>query len=81
MRLFEFTNAEEQLKLLQLIFDTSFSTIRQQAELQAKEKASKASATKFKPKRVPKSPPSIKRLPPPKLPIPNKPNSTTYKPN
>ena len=51
MRLFEFTNAEEQLKLLQLIFDTTFSTIRQQAEQQAREKAEQARLTKLKPKR------------------------------
>ena len=64
MRLFEFTNAEEQLKLLQLIFDTTFSTIRQQAEQQAREKAEQARVAKLKPKRKssikPKSIPSIK---------------------
>lgn len=51
MRLYEFTNAEEQLKLLQLIFDTTFSTIRQQAEQQAREKAEQARVAKLKPKR------------------------------
>ena len=47
MRLFEFTNAEEQLKLLQLIFDNTFSTIRQQAEQQAREKAEQARLKDF----------------------------------
>ena len=37
MRLYEFTNAEEQLKLLEIIFDTTFSVIRQQAEQQAQQ--------------------------------------------
>lgn len=71
MRLFEFTNAEEQLKLLQLIFDTTFSTIRHQAEQQARERAEQARLSKLKPKRKssgkPKSIPSIK------VPTPSKP--------
>jgi hypothetical protein len=70
MRLYEFTNAEEQLKLLQLIFDTTFSTIRQQAEQQARGKAEKSKVAKLKPKRKssikPKSIPSIKVPTPPK---------------
>jgi len=71
MRLYEFTNAEEQLKLLQLIFDTTFSTIRQQAEQQAREKAEQSRLTKLKPKR--KSISKSKSLPSIKVPSPPKP--------
>lgn len=85
MRLFEFTNAEEQLKLLQLIFDTTFSTIRQQAEQQAREKAEQSRLSKLKPKRKSsfkaKSIPSIKSPAPPKpLTKPSKPNTTPSQP-
>jgi hypothetical protein len=83
MRLYEFTNAEEQLKLLQLIFDTTFSTIRQQAEQQAREKAEQSRLAKLKPKRKssikPKSIPSIKVPTPPKP--PTKPSTPTANPN
>ena len=85
MRLFEFINAEEQLKLLQLIFDTTFSTIRQQAEQQAREKAEQARLTKLKPKRKSsskaKSAPSIKIPAPPKPPTkPSKPTANPTQP-
>lgn len=85
MRLFEFTNAEEQLKLLQLIFDTTFSTIRKQAEQQAREKAEQARLIKLKPKRKSSSKsgsiPSIKAPPPPKpLTKPSKPTATPTQP-
>ncbi len=85
MRLFEFTNAEEQLKLLQLIFDTTFSTIRQQAEQQAREKAEQARLTKLKPKRKSsskaKSAPSIKIPAQPKPPTkPSKPTANPTQP-
>jgi len=83
MRLYEFTNAEEQLKLLQLIFDTTFSTIRQQAEQQAREKAEQSRLAKLKPKRKssikPKSIPSIKVPTPPKP--PTKLSTPTANPN
>ena len=85
MRLFEFTNAEEQLSLLKLIFDTTFSTIRQQAEQQAKEKAEQTRLTKLKPKRKSssksKSGPSIKLPAPPKPPTkPSKPTANPTQP-
>jgi len=79
MRLYEFTNAEEQLKLLQLIFNNTFSTIRQQAEQQARMKAEQSRVAKLKPKRSTKSLPSIKVAIPPKP--PTKPNKPIANPN
>jgi hypothetical protein len=78
MRLYEFTNAEEQLKLLQLIFDNTFSTIRQQAEQQARVKAEKSRVAKLKPKRSTKTFPSIKVVSSPKP--PTKPSKPTVNP-
>ena len=78
MRLYEFTNAEEQLKLLQLIFDNTFSTIRQQADQQARMKAEQSRVAKLKPKRSTKSLPSIKVASPPKP--PTKPSKPTVNP-
>jgi len=81
MRLYEFTNAEEQLKLLQLIFDNTFSTIRQQAEQQARMKAEQSRVAKLKPKRSTKSLPSIKVAIPPKPPTkPSKPTVNLTQP-
>jgi hypothetical protein len=79
MRLFEFTNAQEQLALLRIIFDNTFASINQQAEDQAKAKAEKNRQAKLKPKHSsslkPKALPSIKAPPPiktpRKLPIPS----------
>ena len=83
MRLYEFTNAEEQLKLLQLIFDTTFSTIRQQAEQQAREKAEQTRLAKLNPNRKSsiksKSLPNIKVSAPTKP--PTKPSTPTTNPN
>jgi hypothetical protein len=78
MRLFEFTNAEEQLKLLQLIFDNIFSTIRQQSEQQAAEKAKQARLTKLKLKR--KSSSKTKSAPSIKVTAPAKPTTKPSKP-
>jgi len=87
MRLYEFTNAEEQLKLLQLIFDSTFSTIRQQAEQQAREKAEQSRLAKLKPKRKSsiksKSLPSIKvsaSPKPPTKPTPTQPLAKSSQP-
>jgi hypothetical protein len=48
MRLFEFTNAQEQLALLRVIVDNTWRAIEQEAELQARAAAQKAAN---KPKR------------------------------
>lgn len=72
MRLYEFTNAEEQLALLRIIFDNTFASINQQAQQQAKAKAEKNRLSKLKPKRIssykPKALPTIKAPPPSQIP-------------
>lgn len=57
MRMFEATNAQDQLDLVRLIFDNTWAAIRQQAAAEAKKSASK---------KVPK--PRAARIPAPKAP-------------
>lgn len=64
MRLFEFTNAQEQLALLRVIIDNTWQAIEQQAAQQARAAAERAAA---KPVRKPAST-SVKPLPVTKLP-------------
>lgn len=52
MRLFEIADAAEQLALLRLIFDNTWTAIAQQAEQQRIESAKRAAATKQKPRRT-----------------------------
>ena len=59
MRLFEFTNAQEQLALLRIIIDNTWQAIEQQAAQQARAAAERAAA---KPKRKSSST-SVKPLP------------------
>ena len=63
MRLNEIANAQDQLGLLRLIIDNTWSAIRQQAEIQSKQQASKTSTPKPKAIKPPKRPPYA---PPPK---------------
>ena len=70
MKIKEVTNPEEQLGLLRVIIDNTWSAIQQQAEQQAREKAERAANTKSTkaPKRgVGRKPPPI-APPKPKLP-------------
>jgi hypothetical protein len=57
MKMFEATNAQDQLDLVRLIFDNTWAAIRQQAAAEAKKSASK---------KVPK--PRAARIPAPKAP-------------
>ena len=54
MRLNEFTNAEEQLGLLRIIIDSTWSAVRQQAEMQKRQQAQQAASRKSKLKVAPK---------------------------
>jgi hypothetical protein len=69
MRLNEFTSAEEQLGLLRVIIDSTWTAIAQQAEAEAKQKAERAAARKSTSKRGAgrgtAKPIPPKRLPPP----------------
>ena len=58
MKMFEATNAQDQLDLVRLIFDNTWAAIRQQAETEAKKNASK---------KVPR--PRATRIPAPKAPV------------
>lgn len=51
MRLYEFASAEEQLALLRLIIDNTWSAISQQAELERRDKEAKKAKAALKPKR------------------------------
>lgn len=57
MKIKEITNAQDQLDLLRVIIDNTWSAIKQQADIEARQRA--AQAVKVKPKtiKVPKSPP------------------------
>ncbi len=46
MKIKEITSAEEQLELLRMIIDNTWTAIRQQAEIQAKQGAAQANKTK-----------------------------------
>ena len=61
MRMYEIANAEDQLGLLQIIMNNTWSAISQQASTQVKQKAAEASKPKTK---VPKAPkPKAVKLP------------------
>lgn len=67
MKIKEITNAQDQLDLLRVIIDNTWNAIRQQAQVQANQKATQAS----KPK-APKQPKKAPYVTPPKpLPKPN----------
>ena len=69
MKMMEIANAQDQLDLLRLIIDNTWSAIRQQANAQAKQQASKASASTAKAPKQAKRPPyaaAPKPLPKPK---------------
>lgn len=67
MKIKEITNAQDQLDLLRVIIDNTWSAIRQQAQIQANQKATQASKPKAlkQPKKAPYAAPS-KPLPQPK---------------
>ena len=67
MRINEIADAQEQLALLRLIIDNTWTAIKQQADLQARQQAAKPPITK------PKAPKQAIRIPtPPKpKPLPN----------
>jgi len=54
MRIDEIANAQEHLELLRLIIDNTWSAIKQQADIQARQQATKPRAASVKP---PKRPP------------------------
>ncbi|QWE00462.1 hypothetical protein FD967_10625 [Polynucleobacter sp. JS-Mosq-20-D10] len=70
MRINEIANAQEQLELLRLIIDNTWSAVKQQADIQSRQLATKPRTTKPKaPKqaiRIP-TPPKPKPLPKPTL--------------
>ncbi len=79
MRIFEIANAEEQLGLLRVIIDNTWTAIAQQAERQRQEQLKQQAKVKKSPKKVAKSS-SIKRVakpPPPQ----NGPLNQTQNPN
>ena len=57
MKIKEVTNPEEQLGLLRVIIDNTWSAIKQQADTQARQRAAKAVKTKPKVVKAPKKPP------------------------
>ena len=56
MRMYEIANAEDQLGLLRVIMNNTWSAISQQASAQAKQKAAQASKPKTKAPKAPKIP-------------------------
>ena len=75
MRIFEIANAEEQLGLLRVIIDNTWTAIARQAELQRQEQLKQQAKAKKSPKRVAKSSP-IKRVAKPLSPKNNTLNQT-----
>lgn len=67
MKIKEITNAQDQLDLLRVIIDNTWSAIRQQAQVQANQKATQSS--KPKAPKLPKKAPYV--APPKPLPKPN----------
>ncbi len=61
MRMYEIANAEDQLGLLQIIMNNTWSAISQQASTQAKQKAGEASKPKSRAPKAPK--PKAVKLP------------------
>ena len=57
MKIKEITNAQDQLSLLRVIIDNTWSAIKQQADTEARQRASKAVNTKPKVVKAPKKPP------------------------
>ena len=57
MKIKEVTNPEEQLGLLRVIIDNTWSAIKQQADTEARQRAAKAVKTKPKVVKAPKKPP------------------------
>lgn len=58
MKMYEIANAEDQLGLLRIIMNNTWSAISQQASAQAKQKAAQASKPKAKAPKAPKIPKS-----------------------
>ena len=67
MRIFEIASAEDQLALWKLISDNVWTTISQQARIEAQQKAAEAAKSRLKPKK----PKKLKK--PPRAPAPPKP--------
>ena len=65
MRIYEIANAEEQLGLLRLIIDNTWTAIAQQAAQKKQADAEKKAKEKIKPRRKTRSAKSKPRLPPP----------------
>jgi hypothetical protein len=57
MKIKEVTNAQDQLDLLRVIIDNTWSAIKQQADTEARQRAAKAVKTKPKVVKAPKKPP------------------------
>ena len=57
MKIKEVTNPEEQLGLLRVIIDNTWSAIKQQADTEARQRAAKAVKTKPQAVKAPKKPP------------------------
>jgi len=71
MRMYEIANAEDQLGLLRVIMNNTWSAISQQASAQAKQKAAQASKPKAKAPKAPKIPkPKAVSLPQRAMPAP-----------
>ncbi|MBU3641647.1 hypothetical protein [Polynucleobacter sp. Fuers-14] len=71
MRMYEIANAEDQLGLLRVIMNNTWSAISQQASAQAKQKATQASKPKAKVPKAPKLPkPKVVSLPQRAMPAP-----------
>ena len=65
MRLYEFANAEEQLGLLRIIIDNTWSAVAQQAAQKKQADAEKKAKEKLKPRRKTRSAKAKPRLPQP----------------
>ena len=76
MRLQEFADADEQIKLWKLISDSVWNSISAQAQAQEQKRATDAKAAKKQPKSSP-SKPSAKRASPPTPPKPRTPPKKT----
>lgn len=57
MKIKEITNAQDQLDLLRVIIDNTWSAIKQQADIEARQRAAKAVKTKPQAIKAPKKPP------------------------
>jgi hypothetical protein len=77
MRLYEFTNAEEQLALLRTIIDNTWTAIAQQAAEQQRAEAERKSQAKLKPRGKKRGKGGKVHIPSPPSPLPKKPNANT----